>query len=826
MAKIALQNISSTASSSIVSAVNANNEAIRQAFDKTLFRDGTAPNSMDASLDMNNHTIINLPDATTAQEPTTLSQVQELILEAQFTEPEETVIQIASQAEAEAGVDNTKFMTPLRTNQAMEAFENSFKVQFADYDYIPAEQIALIRANNYTAQDASLVTAGLQAMHNAMIDYLTAAGDTDRIAMGVYRGLYAVNDELFDETFAEKLWNFASSNSRFIFDMNGAEFRVKNWPSHKAVRTSGWYADRAITDPVPMVLFRWEQSAGYGYGPRILGGCFRGAKNLNDPIGMKLRKVNKGYQADVEIADFMNVGRWLDDVNNSDFHSCVISACGYQPTQAGGSGFINSDVTVSTTAGTGDTEIVASANIFNADHVGKWVFVEGAGEDGSVFCAQVNSVDAANTITVNRECTTNVSGKHFSFHILTGSTTADSTTLTLDTAITTNLEGRYVMIMKAGSKIHTEEDVLVTRVVDHDFSATGKIITLATAARYNTTSTPVCVAPSRFIGKSDDQVTSGGTAEGGHNNDCQFFGERVEFSFDGSRGSTVISVEQLELDTFYFGAKVHGSSPDYNNFGGNHSLCWWDDCKHLVQYANQFAWGNYAPEHAVLCISGSRTAIELPNASLGGILPTDHTCMFYLNPRNGVSDDCRVGFSGFFNTPATSWNLANQDFVRFGPTGTAPQLYSLGPFVSRNLEGYPDMQNLPARTLELWSTSPAIITRDTNDNTRYRILHNGGALSFDFDGGDDGTYEVTRLLLSSLGVSVLGSVVIDPILGLRLPSYTAAALGSAAHAVNISHKVAGKFVWDSTNSRPMYATGSNATDDWVDGAGGNTITPV
>lgn len=42
-----------------VNAINANNAIIQAAFDNTLSRDGTSPNQMDASLDMNSSQIIN-----------------------------------------------------------------------------------------------------------------------------------------------------------------------------------------------------------------------------------------------------------------------------------------------------------------------------------------------------------------------------------------------------------------------------------------------------------------------------------------------------------------------------------------------------------------------------------------------------------------------------------------------------------------------------------------------------------------------------------------------------------------------------------------------
>lgn len=60
---------------SSVNTINANNAAIETASDNTLSRDGTAPNQMLASLDMNSHSIINLPTPVSNYEPVRLIDV-------------------------------------------------------------------------------------------------------------------------------------------------------------------------------------------------------------------------------------------------------------------------------------------------------------------------------------------------------------------------------------------------------------------------------------------------------------------------------------------------------------------------------------------------------------------------------------------------------------------------------------------------------------------------------------------------------------------------------------------------------------------------------
>lgn len=80
MTKLTLSNISNLQNeSSVVTTLATNNAATITAVENTLSRDGTTPNHMNADLDMNSNRIVNLPDATTDQEPATFSQLTDYI---------------------------------------------------------------------------------------------------------------------------------------------------------------------------------------------------------------------------------------------------------------------------------------------------------------------------------------------------------------------------------------------------------------------------------------------------------------------------------------------------------------------------------------------------------------------------------------------------------------------------------------------------------------------------------------------------------------------------------------------------------------------------
>lgn len=72
MSKLNLNDITSGFGSKALH--NTNNGLIEDAIENTLSRDGTTPNSMEADLDMNSHSILNLPTATQATEPVTYGQ--------------------------------------------------------------------------------------------------------------------------------------------------------------------------------------------------------------------------------------------------------------------------------------------------------------------------------------------------------------------------------------------------------------------------------------------------------------------------------------------------------------------------------------------------------------------------------------------------------------------------------------------------------------------------------------------------------------------------------------------------------------------------------
>lgn len=79
MSKITLTDLANLQNeTTAVNAINTNNTILEAALDNTLSRDGTQPNAMDATLDMNSNPIINLPEPTTQFSPIRVIDVETL----------------------------------------------------------------------------------------------------------------------------------------------------------------------------------------------------------------------------------------------------------------------------------------------------------------------------------------------------------------------------------------------------------------------------------------------------------------------------------------------------------------------------------------------------------------------------------------------------------------------------------------------------------------------------------------------------------------------------------------------------------------------------
>lgn len=93
----------------------------------------------------------------------------------------------------------------------------------------------------------------------------------------------------------------------------------------------------------------------------------------------------------------------------------------------------------------------------------------------------------------------------------------------------------------------------------------------------------------------------------------------------------------------------------------------------------------------------------------------------------------------------------------------------------------------------------------------------------DYSEGDDFSAETNEKALDRLAMvnAEQDAWMAAPI----IPSFTAANIASAAHAVNTTGKRAGRLVYDTTNTRIMVANGALATSTWSVVDNSATVTP-
>lgn len=562
--------------------------------------------------------------------------------------------------------------------------------EFRDNGYIDDDQIAHIRNNDVASQDADAVTSGLNSLFDAVATYLD--GGDERTAIVWLKGAYLCNDEAFSETFAETLWDSTTTECRL--QIVGGKI-YGQFSSHAAARTSGYWADQSITDDVPAALLRWECQSKSGWRLDLFNVKLFGNRSTTDPMGIKLRNINDSHFHGVTVEDFYNVGYFEEDVNNSKRFDIVVKRCGFQPTDFGGSGFIDSDVTFSTTDNMdGTSTVTASESIFTSDHVGSEFMVQDAGESGTVFSAAITA-QSGTTATVDAECATDVSSKKGSFPIIRADFSASSTSAGLNVALTEDLTGRYIFGYKAGSDVHTDQDVLVTIVTDHDVGSTGKALTLLTQADDTVSDTPLIVNPGVFIGRSEQADTSG------HNNDTQYIGMTIEHSFDTEFGSAVPMVCQNVLAAQFIACKFHGTDPAYNNFAAAEFNLVLDHCKHLQSWGLVFDHGDWSPTYAHILVCGLETGVWLDNIRVGNATPLDTSAIFYIDPQGSDPDNCQVFVSGRIGSSSGNWGLSGQAFARYGSNGDAVMVSASGPLITRDEDDWPDMPPLRARTINL-----------------------------------------------------------------------------------------------------------------------------
>ena len=606
---------------------------------------------------------------------------------------------------------------------------------FHPRDYIAEAQMVHILNNDTASQNEATVTAGLRAMHDAGMDWVRGAAN--RSATFIYSGTYAVNDEMFTETFAGNLWLIGYNRGAFHF-IGPATFKVKNWSALARVRTTGQW--QGVTDVVPTAVFRWEQQTGYQVGPFMTDLRFEGtagdATPAYDPIGIKISRANGITRTRVDVFNIKNIGLMTEGVVNSRDVQCVVEGCGYQPTNSGGTGFIPTTATFSVTG----TALTASEAVFDAADVNKIFLVHEAGQNGHVHRAFITAYTSPTAVTLVAAAPNAVSGTQGSFGVLSGTIAAGSSTLTLNATMTDSMVGRYVTVMFAGSTLTPSYDHLVTRVT----AQAGSVLTLASPAQFTATAVPIIVAPAEFMGRTTDDYPRNGGRVATPANDIQSYGMRNENPQYQGRGSAVNLFVNGALNVSWLGGKLHGQPPIYNNFGANFAIVIADFCEGTVFRDVQLKWGKYSGTYGSVIVTGAACSLALPGAQIGNNFAADNARHLYLAPRAGATG-WHVSIDGL-DQSGNGWPNAGQGLVRYGPNGTAINLIATGPLVKDGVTPgrNPEEPIHHMRDLRVNENMGVGGDPSETETTRIRTAHTGDYNALEMArGGDDFIYRVT-----------------------------------------------------------------------------------
>lgn len=721
--------------------INAAYEAIEEAFQNTLSRDGSAPNFMEADLDMNSNDILNVRGI----------QADSFIVDGEdFSELLQRAIQEIQAALALAEMvtftrvtltytgngTSDPLILPLSLTDAryVDVFVNETrKYPTLDYtvngydliptdhwtvcdednilvlinkpydntapttddityngttltsvlnsllsenivrltDFLHPDDYAAIVAGSTAGQSVSRVTEAIQLCLETALNKMIAV-DGAQITVDFPPGNYGINNRLMSDTFNNTLWSAPTvTRSRLWFRTSGSvTFRLQNWvPGRASIRTDGIYSGSSHI--APNFVFEWIQNTGrQNFGGMTGQWIIEGGNNTaSDPSGFYFYRLNATHiLGDIECRNLRNRNFVFDSCFNSKFDYVRSgNAAGLMLTECGNTGLLANDsvsgtittglrYTISGTTLTLNTMVYDSsvpsysytpANIFTADHVGKWIGLDRQGrenllgddiDDGneggstrrSARWFQIASVTDASTaeLTVAPSYQTGVDqwvpqNRTFSFEVLKVSTTAGSTVATLSMPTTLNLVGLEVVIPGAGYDGSAPRfPDLVAMVVGHS----GSSITLSHAAKVSKSGVPLVTAPQLALSSLSHTVF----ASTSRKCDDVHFGRM--WAESGAVPALPLHLHNVTNISTGRDSKLHGSPPSNPNFGANFACVMAGEVGATLN--GRFTHSRHSRQFGMFYITGDRSELDIDDAELSSWTADDQTSIWYLDPAN------------------------------------------------------------------------------------------------------------------------------------------------------------------------------------------------
>ncbi len=589
----------------------------------------------------------------------------------------------AATADAKAvTADNKATAADAKATEAQQVQARRDYARWELVDYLHPDDMAAAFAGDTASQDEARVTERIRLFHDDWMSWWSSTGG--RGGKIVYPPVpLAVNDSVQSEDFAQMLWDmgFAFENSRIDLEFNGVRFQCKNWTSRYEVRTSGFYAANGINTIVPKAVWRWEQSTPRPLSPQMRGRLHIYGENntLTDPIGFKAMRGNTANIDRVYCRYLRNHGIFIENLFNSSVMQTEADACGYQPTEAGGDGFVSETVRFSNYGAV----VTSTEPVFDAIHDGLWFGLANAGpvRSGSrqVHWSTSASVDSPTQITLTSAPDTDVSGEYGSFEAVRGSINAGSNILTLSASVSDDLSGRYITVMRCGQEgIAASYGTLTARVLAHS----GDQVTLSHNARLTVTDAPISIAQSMFLGRSAD----GAVAGIGQNDDVTFDNLRLENASPRSGMLAMIS-DTTSVD-FGPGSKFHGKPPMGNNFGANFSAIAYDWAEGVTLNSCIVAHSGHSPRFGRHMMFGGRVMVDVRGGTAADFLLGTESAEVY----NDMQASPTVA-QFYYGAIRQGGYVANQQLLRLGASGLASQI--MGGASRRTSKRDPDGRSFP-----------------------------------------------------------------------------------------------------------------------------------
>ena len=603
---------------------------------------------------------------------------------------------------------------------------------FRQADYMHPSDLALIRAGVTTGQDATRVTNGIRALHEAALAYMFSANRC-MVVVEYECGTSAINRPLMSDAFNNMLWSTTGRNdSKMMFTANGpVTFRLVGWQAGIAsVRTDGIYGELAQPHAVPNYVWEWSQPTGRGYlhylnlSLNIIGE----SNHLTDPIAFRFYRINSCKHTGILSAlGFYNVGFNFESCFNSTFDR-IESFTGWQPTEYAVEPFVSNSLRYTNSGAA--VQIISNTTglpvpLFQDHHVGKKICLSRQGEgqididDEEVGPRGPRWFTIASVNTLDRSrCTLSevppynggntgqmvLANCRFSFDAVAASTVANSNIVTLSATIPYSMVGRTVTIVGAGYQGESAKirgDNLVSIVTAHS----GNQLTLAHAAARTKTAAPFVAAAALHLGTLGADVPHSSYRK---DDDLHFRRVWVEVA---SYGVVPLNIQDTTWVTIADGSKLHGATQSSNNWGGNFANIVGSMCR--ARITAKFTHSLHSPRFGKFIFAGNSVNMVL-EGTLSSWFADSHTAQYYLDPDMSGESDFAI-YDGMINDNSAFPNVTSGQVMVRG-TGDyvpgAPFIRSLGSAVAPLGTGaaWPPAQLGPVTAPALGSTRAAAVS--------------------------------------------------------------------------------------------------------------------